>query len=61
MSTRVAILGATGRMGRTLVRAEVPQTELLRYAVDLRAMTSGTATFDRCRTIRMTRTWRPSS
>jgi elongation factor G len=33
--------------GRTLVRAEVPQTELLRYAVDLRAMTSGTATFSR--------------
>ena len=33
--------------GRTLVRAEVPATELLRYAVDLRAMTSGTATFTR--------------
>jgi elongation factor G len=35
--------------GRTVVRAEVPQTELLRYAVDLRAMTSGTATFTRKR------------
>jgi len=33
--------------GRTLVRAEVPCAELLRYAVDLRAMTSGTATFTR--------------
>jgi elongation factor G len=33
--------------GRTLVRAEVPSTELLRYAVDLRAMTSGAATFTR--------------
>lgn len=33
--------------GRTLVRAEVPCTELLRYAVDTRAMTSGTATFTR--------------
>ena len=33
--------------GRTAVRAEVPCTELLRYAVDLRAMTSGTATFTR--------------
>jgi elongation factor G len=33
--------------GRTLVRAEVPCTELLRYATDLRAMTSGTATFTR--------------
>jgi elongation factor G len=34
-------------VGRTLVRAEVPATELLRYAVDLRAMTSGTGTFTR--------------
>ncbi len=33
--------------GRSLVRAEVPRTELLRYAVDLRAMTSGAATFTR--------------
>ncbi|WP_300011858.1 elongation factor G-like protein EF-G2 [Pseudonocardia sp.] len=33
--------------GRTTVRAEVPCTELLRYAVDLRAMTSGSATFTR--------------
>ncbi|MDN5931417.1 MAG: elongation factor G-like protein EF-G2 [Pseudonocardia sp.] len=33
--------------GRTAVRAEVPCTDLLRYAVDLRAMTSGTATFTR--------------
>jgi elongation factor G len=35
--------------GRTVVRAEVPCAELLRYAVDLRAMTSGTATFTRTR------------
>jgi elongation factor G len=34
-------------LGRTLVQAEVPQTELLRYAVDLRAMTAGAATFTR--------------
>ncbi|MGC4888587.1 elongation factor G-like protein EF-G2 [Micromonospora sp. DT227] len=33
--------------GRTLVRAEVPATELLRYAVELRAMTAGTGTFRR--------------
>lgn len=33
--------------GRTSVRAEVPCAELLRYAVDLRAMTSGTAGFTR--------------
>jgi elongation factor G len=32
---------------RTLVRAEVPATELVRYAVDLRSLTSGTATFSR--------------
>ena len=29
------------------MRAEVPRTELLRYAVDLRAMTSGAAGFTR--------------
>jgi elongation factor G len=33
--------------GRTQVRAEVPCAELVRYAVDLRAMTSGSATFTR--------------
>jgi elongation factor G len=32
---------------RTLVRAEVPATELVRYTVDLRSLTSGTATFRR--------------
>jgi elongation factor G len=32
---------------RTLVRAEVPATELVRYAVELRAMTSGAGTFTR--------------
>lgn len=32
---------------RTLVKAEVPATELTRYAVELRAMTSGTGTFSR--------------
>ncbi|MHA6615620.1 elongation factor G-like protein EF-G2 [Pseudonocardia sp. DLS-67] len=33
--------------GRTLVQAEVPSVELLRYAVDLRALTAGAATFTR--------------
>ena len=33
--------------GHTVVRAEVPAEELLRYAIDLRALTSGTATFTR--------------
>ncbi len=32
---------------RTRVRAEVPATELVRYAVELRAMTSGSGTFGR--------------
>src|SRR6266545_1741169 len=32
---------------KTLVNAEVPATELVRYAVELRAMTSGTGTFNR--------------
>jgi len=33
--------------GRTMVRAEVPSVQLVRYAVDLRAMTSGAAAFTR--------------
>ncbi|MEU4688523.1 elongation factor G-like protein EF-G2 [Actinoplanes sp. NPDC023714] len=47
----------SGRRGRpmgsesdgdaSLVRAEVPATELVRYAVELRALTSGTGTFTR--------------
>ena len=33
--------------GRTLVRAEVPQIEVMRYSVDLRSISHGTATFTR--------------
>jgi elongation factor G len=33
--------------GHSLVRAEVPATELVRYAVELRALTSGSGTFTR--------------
>ncbi|MEV0677652.1 elongation factor G-like protein EF-G2 [Actinosynnema sp. NPDC050436] len=33
--------------GYTVVRAEVPATELLRYAVELRSLTSGTGTYTR--------------
>jgi elongation factor G len=33
--------------GRTLVRAEVPETEVVRYAIDLRSLTHGTGTFTR--------------
>jgi elongation factor G len=36
-----------GATEKTLVHAEVPATELVRYAVELRAMTSGTGTFNR--------------
>jgi elongation factor G len=32
---------------RTLVRAEVPQIEITRYAIDLRASSHGAATFTR--------------
>jgi elongation factor G len=32
---------------RTIVRAEIPETELVRYAIELRAMTSGGGTFAR--------------
>ena len=45
---RGRVLGTdTAGPGRSLVRAEVPCTELLRYAVDLRAMTAGAATHTR--------------
>ncbi|MFC9977049.1 elongation factor G-like protein EF-G2 [Spirillospora sp. NPDC127200] len=33
--------------GRTLIRSEVPQLEIVRYAVDLRSLSQGTGTFDR--------------
>ena len=45
---RGRVLGTeTDQAGRMLVRAEVPAAELLRYAVDLRGLTSGTAVFTR--------------
>nr|WP_240760259.1 elongation factor G-like protein EF-G2 [Phytoactinopolyspora endophytica] len=33
--------------GRSLIKADVPQSELVRYAIELRAMSHGTATFTR--------------
>jgi elongation factor G len=47
-SRRGRVLGTeTDQTGQMLVRAEVPVAELLRYAVDLRGLTSGTAVFTR--------------
>jgi elongation factor G len=48
-SRRGRVLGteADERPGYSIVRAEVPATSLLRYAIDLRSMTSGSATFTR--------------
>ncbi|HVF19643.1 MAG TPA: elongation factor G-like protein EF-G2 [Mycobacteriales bacterium] len=34
-------------IGRTLVRAEVPETEVVRYAIDLRSLSHGSGTFSR--------------
>jgi elongation factor G len=39
--------GSGSAQGRTLVRAEVPQIEITRYAVDLRSLSHGTGTFSR--------------
>jgi elongation factor G len=47
---RGRVLGTEPEPGgteKTLVRAEVPAVELLRYAVELRAMSSGSGTFTR--------------
>jgi elongation factor G len=33
--------------GRTMIRAEVPEVEVVRYAIDLRSMSHGTGTFSR--------------
>src|SRR5260370_28093375 len=33
--------------GRTLVKAEIPELELTRYAIDLRSMSHGTGSFSR--------------
>jgi elongation factor G len=45
---RGRVLGTEpGEAGQTVVRAEVPAGELLRYAIDLRSMTSGAGAFSR--------------
>jgi len=49
LSSRRGRLLGTDKVGddRTLVRADVPQTELARYAIDLRSATHGSGTFKR--------------
>jgi elongation factor G len=49
LSGRRGRLLGTERVGddRTLVRAEVPQVEISRYAIDLRSLTHGSASFSR--------------
>ena len=40
-------VGDRGAMARTVIRAEVPAVEMVRYAVDLRSLSHGTGTFSR--------------
>jgi elongation factor G len=49
LSGRRGRLLGTERVGedRTLVKAEVPQVEISRYAIDLRSLTHGSASFSR--------------
>jgi elongation factor G len=49
LSSRRARLLGTDKVGddRTVINAEVPQTELVRYAVDLRSSTHGAGSFTR--------------
>jgi elongation factor G len=44
---RVSGTEPVGSTGRTLVRAEVPELEIVRYAIDLRSFSQGTGTFSR--------------
>jgi elongation factor G len=46
-SRRGRVLGTDTEGEKSVVRAEVPATELIRYAVELRAMTSGSGVFSR--------------
>jgi elongation factor G len=47
MGTELVTSGSAGAPGRTLIRAEVPETELVRYAAELRSLSHGTGTFSR--------------
>jgi elongation factor G len=44
---RVTGTEPVGNTGRTLVKAEVPEIEVTRYAIDLRSLSHGTGNFSR--------------
>jgi elongation factor G len=44
---RVTGTEPVGNNGRTMVRAEVPEIEITRYAIDLRSISHGTGSFSR--------------
>lgn len=46
-SRRGRVLGTEAGRDRTIVHAEVPQVELIRYAIDLRSLAHGAASFTR--------------
>jgi elongation factor G len=47
-SRRGRVLGTESiGVGRTLVKAEVPELEITRYAIDLRSLSQGTGSFTR--------------
>lgn len=47
IGTELVAAGSAGAPGRTLIRADVPETELVRYAAELRSLSHGTGTFTR--------------
>jgi elongation factor G len=46
-SRRGRVLGTEAVAGRTIVKAEIPELEITRYAIDLRSMSQGTGSFTR--------------
>ena len=46
-SRRGRVLGTEAVGGRTIVKAEIPELEIVRYAIDLRSMSQGTGSFTR--------------
>ena len=46
-SRRGRVIGTEPVAGRTLVKAEIPELEITRYAVDLRSLSHGTGSFTR--------------